>query len=345
MTRTRIVEYVFFFGILGATAYVVWNIVAPFFGALVVASIIVTVGYPWYRKVLHYTPRHNKSIAALLTTFLIALLVVVPLLILGYLVFSQTLSFYISLNQDNGVLLNQSIAHVETFVQHFAPSFTLEMSDYARQATGWFAAHIGTIFAETASTLFLIIITIIGVFYFFRDGEQCIRYLVALSPLPDTEDEHILKRVGQSVRSVVLGTLAVAFVQGLLTATGFALFGINNPLLWGAVAAVSSLIPGIGTLLVSVFAVAFLLLQGSYITAIGLTIWAFFTIGTIDNVLRPYLITRGVALHPFLVLLSVLGGIALFGPIGFVLGPVTLSLFTVLLELYSAHTHSDQANE
>lgn len=345
MPRTRTVEYIFFFGILGATAYVMWNIIAPFFGAFAVASVIVTVSYPFYRKVLYYTPRHNRSIAAMLATLFIGLLVLAPLSLLGYLIFSEALSFYVSLNQGQGVFIDQSISQVEIVIQRFAPSFTLEVSGYARQATGWLVAHIGTIFAETTSTLFLIFIAIIGVFYSFRDGEHCIRYLISLSPLPDSEDEHIRKRLAHSVRSVVLGTLVVALIQGLLTTVGFAIFGIGQPVLWGAVAAIGSLVPGIGTLIVFAPALLFLLLQGSYGAAIGLAIWGTLAVGMIDNVLGPYLMSRGVPLHPFLVLLTVLGGIALFGPIGFVLGPVTLSLFAVLLELYSARIHLEKCND
>lgn len=342
MTQARTIEYIFFFGILGVTAYVLWQVIAPFLGALAVAGVIVTVSYPFHRRVLRATPRHNRSVAALITTLLIGLLVVIPIAALGYLIFSQALSLYTSLDQEQGLTIYQLISKVERLIQHFVPSFTLEVSNYARQAAGWFVTHVGAIFAETASTVFLVFIAIVAIFYFFRDGEQCVRYLISLSPLPDTEDEYILQRLSRSVRSVVLGTLAVALIQGLLTALGFAIFGISQPVLWGAVAAVGSLIPGIGTLIVFVPAILLLLLEGAYGAAIGLATWGTLAVGMIDNMLGPYLMTRGVALHPFLVLLTVLGGIAVFGPMGFILGPVTLSLFTVLLELHSAHASSEQ---
>lgn len=342
MTHATI-KYIFFLGLLGATAYVMWSIVAPFFGALSLAGIIVIVSYPLYRKILFRTPRHNKSLAAGITTLLVTLLVVIPLAILGYFIFAEALSFYISLDQGGGVFVDESISRVETLIQRFAPSVTLEASLYMRQAAGWLVAHIGAIFAETASTVFLIFIAIIAVFYFFRDGEQCVRYLVSLSPLPDSEDEHILSRLSRSVRSVVLGTLVVALIQGVLTAIGFAIFGIGQPALWGAVAAVGSLIPSVGTLVVFVPVIAVLVLSGSYGAATGLAIWGMLAVGLIDNLFGPYLMSRGVSLHPFLVLLTVLGGIAIFGPMGFILGPVALSLLMVLLELHSAHTKSERS--
>ncbi len=337
MRQTHVSEYVFFFGVLAVTTYVVWSMIAPFFGALTIASIIAVVGYPLYYRVLRYTPWHNKNIAALITTLLIGLLVITPLVVLGYVLVSQALSLYMSLNQNGGLLFNQTITQVETLVQHFIPIFQLDVSMYVREISGWLLAHTGTIFAETASTAFLIFFCITAVFYLFRDGIRFRHYLTQLSPFSDTQDEYVFRRLTRAVRTMVLGTLAVALIQGMLVTVGFTLFGIGQPVLWGAVAALCALIPGVGTFLLFGPTVAFLFLQGSYSTAIGIAVWGTFTVGLVDNLLGPYLMGRGIALHPFLVLLSVLGGISIFGPVGFILGPVTTTLFVVLLELYSAH--------
>jgi predicted PurR-regulated permease PerM len=341
MVRARVIEYVFFFGILGGSVYVLWQIVEPFFGALAIATVVAMVGYPFYRKVLSCTPRRNRGVAAAIATLLIVTLVVVPLAALGYLIFIQAASLYTTLNADGGAALDRSIAHIETLVRYVIPSFTLEASFYAREAAGWLAEHSGDIFAATTSTIFSVGIAVISVFYFFRDGERCVAYLIDASPLPEAENTRILKALARGVRSVVLGTLAVAIIQGLLTAFGFWLFGMPTPVLWGAVAAVGSLIPGVGTLSVFVPTLLYLTLQGSYGTALGLAIWGTLAVGTIDNFLGPYLMSRGASLHPLLVLLTVLGGIAIFGPTGFILGPVTLILVAVLLELHKARSSAD----
>lgn len=342
MVQSRTVEYVFFFALLGVTAYVMWQIIAPFFSALAVAGAIVTASYPFYRKVLARMPRHNRSLASLVMLILIGLLAVVPLAILGYLIFSEALTLYTVLHQPNSTVLSEITTRVEALVQYVAPSYTLDTAFYLREGAGWLVTHSGAIFAGTASTVFFVFISVIAAFYFFRDGETCIRYLKDVSPLSEREDSHIIRRLSQSVRSVVLGTLAVALIQGVLTAIGFAIFGIGQPGLWGATAAIGSLIPGVGTLIVFVPAIVYLLFTGSYGTAIGLAIWGSLAVGMIDNVLGPYLMSRGGSLHPFFVLLAVLGGIGVFGPMGFILGPVTLSLFTVLLELYSNYVSREE---
>ncbi len=338
-TLPVIIEYIFFFGVLLATGYLMWQIAAPFFTALAVAAVVTTVSCPLYRRIARFVPRNNASVAAAIATLLIIILVIAPVSLLGYLVFSEAREVYTSLRAGDGFAANEIASRLEESVQQVVPSFTLNLNEYAEQATGWLADHAGRIFAGTASTLLLAFITIVAFFYLFRDGAQFVRYLVRISPLPDAEDDRIMERLARSVRSVVLGTLSVAFIQGVLTSIGLAIFGIDQAILWGMIAAVGALIPGVGTALVFIPAVLFLAYEGSIGAAIGLAVWGITAVGLIDNLLGPYLMSRGVTLHPFLVLISVLGGIALFGPVGIVLGPVTLSLFTVLLELYSGYLH------
>jgi predicted PurR-regulated permease PerM len=117
----------------------------------------------------------------------------------------------------------------------------------------------------------------------------------------------------------------------------FELFGFDRAVLWGSIAAFGALIPGVGTSIVFIPTVIYLILSGSYFLAGGMALWGMLAVGFIDNLLGPYLIGRKSNLHPFFILISVLGGISLLGPIGFILGPVSMSLFVVLMELYGLH--------
>lgn len=181
----------------------------------------------------------------------------------------------------------------------------------------------------------------IGAFYFFRDGRAFTKRLVTISPLPDSEDELILARLAQAVRSVATGILLVALIQGTLTAIGLSIVGIERAVLFGVFAAIGALIPSVGTSIVLVPAVLYLVFIGEYTNATILTIWGMVFVGLVDNLLGPILMGRGNAMHPFLILLAVLGGMAVFGPVGFIVGPVIVSLFLVLLELYSQHIAHD----
>lgn len=340
--KERFVENIFFFGLFGFVGYLIWQIVAPFFAALALAAIIAVVWYPIYRKITNFLPRKNKTVGALVSVILIALTIFAPLFILGYLLFLQIAAFYATTAAGGTSEITDSIHSFQSLVSHYFPSLSFDLTNYVNEAAGWLVGHTGDIFASTASTVFLLFIMLIALYYLLKDGAACVAEAVRLSPLPDTQDAYILKKLSISIRSVVLGTLSVALIQGILTSIGFFVFGMSDPVLWGGVAAIGALIPGVGTSVVFIIAVIFLIMSQSYGVAVGLAIWGIFAVGLIDNFLGPYLMSRGAELHPFLVLLSVLGGVALLGPVGLLLGPVTLSFFTVLLELYTTYVRGEK---
>ena len=145
------------------------------------------------------------------------------------------------------------------------------------------------------------------------------------------------------MRAVVSGTVLLALIKGTLAAIGFSLFGIERAILWGSLASVGALMPGIGTSVVTLPAVAYLFLFGEMTSAIGLLIWSLTVVGLIDNLIGPYLISRGNNMHPFIILIAVLGGISLMGPVGFIIGPVIVTLFLVLLEIYNQYIVHEQS--
>ena len=337
MISSRLVSYTFFFGLLGAVGYLVWQFFAPFIGALAFAAIIVTICSPLYDRIRRMVPKQNANIASFISTLLVILIVIVPVVMLSIFIFREAASVYTLFNSNSTFSLTESLGNLEGFVQLYVPEFSLNATEYVQRAATFVTSNIAGIFTGAASTIFLLFISLIAMFYFFRDGQRFTKYLIAISPLPDDEDTIILNRLAQSVRSVVLGIVLVAMIQGVMTGIGLYFFGFERSVLWGSIAAFGALVPGIGTSIVFIPAVLYLVATGSYVPAIGVAVWAAFAVGLIDNILGPYLMSRGVTLHPFFILLAVLGGIIFFGPIGFVLGPVVLSLFKVLLELYSMH--------
>lgn len=335
MVSRQLIEQVFFFGLLAIAAVLVWRLVAPFMGALALAAIIVTICYPMYERIIRITPNKNKTAASLLSVFAVILIVVIPLTILGTFLLREAVSVYSLVNSSSQVSLTQSIDSIESFGQQFIPGFSLNIADFVQQVATFIAGHLVSIFAGTASTIFLFFLALIASFYFFRDGKEFTQYLVEVSPLKEHQDQLILKRLALAVRAVALGTVLVALIQGVLTGIGLSLFGFDRAILWGSIAAIGALIPGVGTMVVFVPSVIYLIAVGEPLLASGVALWGALAVGLIDNLLGPYLMSRGNPLHPFVILISVLGGIALFGPIGFILGPVIISLFVVLIELYA----------
>lgn len=342
MKLNKIVEYSFFFGLLLGVGYFVWLILAPFLPALALSAVIVTICYPLYERVRHKIAGKSDVLAAALMTVLSVVVVIIPVFFVSSVVIGEVYSFYRVIGQDDSSYFFTYINDLERVVESSIPGFELNLADQIRQGSQWFISNLGAIFAGTASTIFLLLIAIIGIFYCFRDGARFTSWLVKISPLSDTDDEAIISRLATAVRSVVTGVVLVSIIQGVVAAVGFSIFGIERAVLWASVAAIAALLPGIGTSVIMIPAIAFLFFVGSIGNAVGLLVWALVAVILIDNFLSPYLMSRGNKLHPFVILLSVLGGITLFGPIGFVIGPVILSLFMVLLEIYSNALRQDK---
>ena len=336
MKISKVVEYVFFFGLLAIAGYLVWLIAAPFIGALALSAIIVTICYPLYEHVKSVMWRQNKTLASLATTLMVLVVVILPLVLMFSLVAREMISFYQGIQTSPNELSIQGSADIiEQRIQTFAPGFELDVKQQLQTLGGYIVTNIGKIFASTLSTLFLLLLSIFGTFYFFRDGKELMQLLIKVSPLPDHQDEIIFERMAKSVRAVATGTILLALIQGVLASVGFLIFGVPHALLWGTLASIGALMPSIGTALATVPAIIYLSVTGDTTMAIGLAVWSVLIVGFVDNLLGPYLIGRKNNMHPLIILIAVLGGINLFGPIGFIVGPVIVTLFFVLLEIYN----------
>lgn len=337
MSLHRIVEYVFFFVILVGSGYLVWQVLSPLITALALSLIIVTICYPLYELVLQHVYRNNKSLAAGVTTLIAVFLVVLPLVFISSVFVRELVSFYQTLGAGSELPIDRYVSDIELAVQEFIPGFSIDLTEQIRLSAEWFVGNIGRIFAGTVSTVFVVLISLFGAFYFFRDGREFVRLLIKVSPLSDRDDEAILARLAVAVRSVATGVLLVSLLQGTLAALGFTIFGIERAVLWGAVGAILAMLPGIGTPAIMVPGILYLFFAGAVGPAIGLLVWMVVTIVVVDNIISPHLMSRGNNLHPFIVLTAVLGGISTFGPIGFIVGPVVVTLFLALLEIYNQY--------
>lgn len=332
-------ELYFLLALLAGVFTLAFFIFKPFLFALVLAAVFATVFAPVHRKALAVA-RGARGPAALLAALAVFIVVVVPLSLLGVQILQEATQLYSSLVAGGGA--NELSRNASGILQSLAALSPVpvespaEVSRYLEEGLGWLLQHLGSIFASFASVLLSVFIFLIALYYFFKDGEKLKSAAIALSPLQDKYDETIVSKLATAVNSVVRGSLAVALVQGILTTIGLALFGVPNPALWGSVAAVAALIPGVGTALVLLPAILYLYVSGEALSALGLLLWGVTAVGLVDNFLGPKLAERGMRIHPFLILLSILGGIGFFGPLGFLLGPLVLSLLFVLLEIYAA---------
>ncbi len=342
---SRVVEYAFFFGLLALSGYMVWLIMSPFLSALALSAIIVTICSPLHDRIRAAVGEKRKTLAAFLTTILVLIIIIIPIILLSSLLVKEVVGFYTDISSGQDIALTQVMSSAEAKIQQFVPGYEVNLSTQLSAAGEWLAAHFGVIFAGTISTIFTFVLSILGSFYFFRDGKELMQILIKASPLPDKEDQVIFERMAKAVRAVATGTLLLAIIQGTLVAVGFWLFGVTRPILWGSIASLGALMPGVGTTIVTAPAIIYLFATGNTFMAGGLLVWSVLIVGLVDNLVGPYLIGRGNNMHPFVILISVLGGIALFGPLGFIVGPVITTLFFVLLEIYNQYIVKDKPVE
>lgn len=310
----------------------------PFLFTLILALVFATVFWSLHEKVLTIT-RGREALSALLSTLCVLVIVITPLAFLSTQIFQESTQLYASLASGGATDLSQS---VNAALQDLAAvsgvpiAFPVDADQYVTQGLRWLLQHLGPLFASVAKVIVSAFIFLVALYYLFKDGRKLKKAVIAMSPLQDDYDETIFNKLAAAINSVVRGSIAVALVQGVLTAIGFALFSVPNPTLWGSAAAIAALVPGVGTALILLPAIFYLFVSGETLLAAGLFIWGATAVGLVDNFLGPTLAGRGMRVHPFLILLSILGGLAFFGPLGFLLGPLLVSLLFVLLHVYAA---------
>jgi predicted PurR-regulated permease PerM len=215
-------------------------------------------------------------------------------------------------------------------VENFFNNAGQKLSDIAGNA---FAGLTGVI-SNIAGFVVSLILVIFTLYYFLKDGHKFREFVEKIFPLQRSHETLLMQKLESAVKGVVQGSFTVAMLQGTASTVGFFIFGVPQPLLWGVFTVLAALVPTVGTLLSLVPAIAYLFLSGHTGSGIGMTIWAVISIQAIDNFVSPRLIGHKTNLHPLVTLLSILGGLGLFGYMGFLLGPIIMAVFISLLEIY-----------
>lgn len=335
-SNNRILRHIFFYLLLTGVGMLALGIFLPYLITISVAIAFAVVCQPLYRALLRITRNHER-LAAACTILIVGILVLAPMTLLGLQVVQEASLLYEKLSDQDvisGDMLGNLETTIETYVQRYIPSFDLDLETLSRQSLAWFSTHIGAIFTNTLNLFLQIFLGIIALYYLLKDGDRFVEEIISLSPLKDRHDRKIFDRLILAINSTIKGSLFIAVIQGLISGIGFAIFGVPSATLWGGIAAIGALVPGIGTASVIAPVVIYLLTTAGVGPAIGLAIWGVVAVGLVDNFLGPVLVGRGVSIHPMFILFAVIGGIQLFGPLGFILGPLVLSLLFALLDIY-----------
>ena len=317
-------------------------VLKPFFGPILWACVLALMFYP-IQKRLCRVMRGRQTLAALATLLISVLVCVVPLIVVGKAFYDQVMSVYQqyqsgSIDVSRYVeLVNEKLPAIREFLQGFG----VDSSDISAQLSKWIAAIGGFVAGNavdavqgTAKFAAALVIMIYLSFFMLRDGSRLTCVLMKAIPIGDRRESMLFSKFAQMVHAMIRGTLVIAVVQGSLGGLIFWALGSGAPVLWGVVMSVTSMIPVLGTWIVWLPFAIYLVLTGAWVKGIIMALFGFFVIGLIDNFLRPRLVGRETRVPDWVVLLSTLGGLVVFGFSGFIIGPVVAALFLTFWEIF-----------
>ena len=313
----------------------IFNFAAPILWSIVVSIIF----YPLYEKLLLMT--NKKSLSSMLSLILILLLVIMPSIAVLGLIGNELINFINSSENYSFEQYFQMIPNESAINQLIAWSglsindLIEKADDFLISASKMLYQSVSTISANVINFFVSLFIFVYLTFFFLRDGEKILQHCMDAFPMKNEDESYLLNQFQKTTRATIKGTVMVALAQGFLGYLTLLLIGINGALIWGAVMALLSIVPAVGTVLVWLPIALVLFLNGEIMDASLLIFSGVFIIGMIDNLLRPILIGKETKMPDYLILLTTIGGISIFGITGFIVGPIIASLFISIWSLSS----------
>lgn len=320
------------------------GILLPFFNAVFWAMVLAIVFMPVHERLLLRLRGHH-NLAALATLSLCLLMVIIPLGLVGSLLVQEAASAYDAIQSgrvDFDASLRQGLAALPDWLQRQLARRGLtdlasvgeRMAALAAQGSRFLAGQAVTIGQNTISFLTSFVLMLYLLFFLLRDGRDVAARVRRALPLAIAHKQQLFSQFTAVIRATIKGNFVVAAIQGTLGGLIFAFLGIGGAALWGAVMAFLSLLPAIGAALVWGPVAIYFLLAGELWKGLVLLAFGMLVIGLVDNLLRPLLVGRDARMPDYVVLVSTLGGLALFGLSGFIIGPVVAALFIALWEIF-----------
>ncbi|PYT08762.1 MAG: hypothetical protein DMF60_03950 [Acidobacteria bacterium] len=335
MVRKR-VTVTFLLTVTAVSLYFCYLLFQPFLKPLLSAVVIAVVFFPVHVRIQKIL--RSPSLAALASTIIVVLLIVVPAIAIILAVKEEGAGLYTLIDEKStesgglspyvSHLLERPIQWLGSFVDLSKFDLRASLLGRLREVSSFLVAEGWMIVGGVTTFILNSVITSFTLFFLFREGRSMRRRAAAILPLSSEQIEKLFGGIENTIIGTVYGGLAVAAVQGTLVGLALWAFGIPSP-----IASFFALLPVVGTAAVWVPASIYLLATGSWVKAIILAAWGAFIVGTIDNVLRPYLISGRVQMHTLLIFFAVFGGVNVFGFLGLFIGPVILAVTLTLLSM------------
>jgi predicted PurR-regulated permease PerM len=317
-----------------------------YLSAIVLALLITSVFFPlyaWTKKKLN----DRETVASLSMIVLILLVLIIPM---GWFVgtlSNEAFDFYAHTRDTVSVQkIQEALAGDSVWAQRLRKLGTMTGIDLTPDTVEKLANSVGknvglflykqlsSVASNLLSFLIHFFLMMLVIYYMFKDGGRLKEYLVELLPVPRAQLEKLAGKFQEMGKAVIIGNGLSGIVQGILGGFGFYLFGISSPFLWGTVIAFMAFLPIIGASIVFIPAAAILLIQGKIGLGIGFLAYNACYSSVIEYLIKPRLIGQGMHMNSLLVFIGIIGGLKLFGILGIVYGPLIITVFLTLAEIY-----------
>ncbi len=339
-------QYKSFLLLLGLVTIAFLAVLFPFYGAVFWAGILALLFAPLQRKLLEWMPR-RRNLASLCTLSFVLFLVILPVSLIAGALVSQATSVYARIKSreiDFGRYLEQVVQALPQWLRSQMEQSGLldvaglqdRLSESASQVGQYIAPQALHIGQNTLQFLVSFGIMLYLLFFLLRDGKSLAAHIRRAIPLAEEQKHHLLKKFATVIKATVKGNIAVAATQGALGGLILWALGIQGALLWAVLMAFLSLLPAVGAGLIWGPVAIYFLATGAIWQGVVLIAFGILVIGLVDNVLRPILVGKDTKMPDYVVLISTLGGLSLFGLNGFVIGPLIAALFIAAWDLFAA---------
>ena len=326
--------------------YFVFQIFRPFLGAIALAVVLTSLSFPLFEFICAKL-KGRRGWAALATCLMLTLVIVVPIVLLFIMLANQVgqvygqFQDYLSKGQFHGIESLQKIPLIQKPLDWLDKVVDLKRLDLVgnvgsllQKASVFLLTHSTAIVSGVFSLFFNFFVMVVTMFFLFRDGHLLLEEMGRLSPVSQSYTALLSKTFREVARATVVGSLVTAAAQGFAAGIIFWALGVPNALFWGTACGFFSLVPVVGATLVWAPWAIYLLVSGHVITGILMIALQALVVGSLDNILRPMLIEGKIQMHTMIVFFAIMGGIAYFGVLGMVFGPIIVALGLTLLEVY-----------
>jgi len=318
-----------------------------FLMALLLAALAAGLCQPIYQR-LNTWLRGREAVASALTLVFVLFVIIAPATFFFSIVTTQA----VQVSQSVGPWVNDFVdvpsernellkrlplpEALERAIEPYQKQILTKIGEWAGRVGSFVVSMLAAAAKGTFQFFLSLFIMLYAMFFFLKDGRDVMERILYYVPLGNAEEDQLVERFVSVTRATLKGTLVIGIVQGGLAGAALAVAGIEGAAFWATLMAVLSIIPGLGTALVWVPAVIYLYVIGHTATAVGVAVWCAVVVGGADNFLRPLLVGKDAKMPDLMILLSTLGGLALFGAVGIVIGPIIAALFLTVWEIYGS---------